>query len=141
MSFKVYKGKVKQIWLPVTVSTAFAKDSIVSVVSGFLVPATAASTALSNTGVIARAIISTDLDFAVARRVPVLVPIEKNVEWLGDVTGGLVAADAGLLVDLTDGLTVNRGASAIDAALVRKVITATKGVFVLNLQGSTGQGE
>ena len=141
MAFKVRKGKVKTIWLPVTVSTAFTKDSIVSESSGYLIAATSSTAALSHIGVIPRAILATDADFAVARLVPVIVPMEKNVEWEGDVTSGLVAADVGLLVDLTDSATINRGASTYDVAMVRKVISATKGVFILNLQGATGQAE
>jgi hypothetical protein len=141
MSFKVYKGKTKTVWLPVTVSTAFAKDSIVSSSSGYLIPATSATTALSHIGVIPRAIAATDDDYADARKVPVIVPVEKNVEWIGDVTSGLIAADVGLLVDLTDASTINRAASTIDAAMVKSVISSTKGTFILNLQGSTAQGE
>lgn len=138
---KVYKGKTKTIWLPVTPSTAFTKDSIVSESSGYLIPATSSTAALSHIGVIPKAIVATDADYAVARLVPVIVPVEKNVEWLCDVTSGLVAADVGLLVDLTDSATINRGASTYDVAMCRKVITSTKGVFVLNLQGSTGMAQ
>lgn len=145
MAFKVYKGKTKTIWLPVKVSTAFAKDSIVAMGTsgdvGTIIPATSSTAALSHIGVIPRAIAATDSDYAVARKVPVIVPVEKNVEWLGDVTSGLVVADLGLLVDLTDASTINRGASTYDAALVKSVITTTKGTFILNLQGDTGQGE
>lgn len=145
MAFKVYKGKVKTVWLNVKPSTAFAKDSIVSMGTGgdvgLLIPATASTAALSHVGVIPRAIASTDSDYAATRTVPVIVPVEKNVEWLGDVTSGLVAADKGLLVDLTDASTIDRSASTIDAALVKSVISTTKGTFILNLQGDTGQGE
>lgn len=132
------KGKTKTIWLPVTPSTAIAKGAIVSFSSGYLIAATASTTALSHAGVLKKAIVSTDADFAVARKVPVEVPVEKNVEWLGDVTSGLVAADVGLLVDLTDASTIDRSASTVDAAMVKSVISSTKGTFVLNLGGSTG---
>jgi len=145
MAFKLYKGKTKTIWLNVKPSTAFAKDSIVAMGTsgdvGLIIPATSATAALSHIGVIPRAIASTDADYAATRKVPVLVPVEKNVEWLGDVTSGLVAADKGLLVDLTDASTIDRSASTIDAALVKSVISSTKGTFILNLQGSTGQAE
>lgn len=131
-----YKGKTKTIHLPVTPSTAFSKGALVSFSSGKLIPATSATTALSHVGVIKKAIASTDSDYASERLVPVEVPLEKNVEWLADVTSGLTATDVGLEVDLTDSLTINRGASTIDAAMVRKVISATKGVVVLKLHGS-----
>ena len=138
MAFKLYKGKTKTIWLPVTASTVLTKDSIVSESSGYLIAATSSTAALSHIGVTPKAVVATDADYAKARLHPVIVPVERNVEWLGDVTSGLVAADVGLLVDLTDSATIDRSASTIDAAMVRKVITSTKGVFVLNLQGSTG---
>jgi len=82
--------------------------------------------------------VATDADYAVARSVPVEVPVEKNVIWEAPVTSGLVAADVGLLVDLTDAATINRGASTYDAAEVVKVISSTKGHFILNLGGATG---
>jgi hypothetical protein len=58
------------------------------------------------------------------------------VVWEGDVTSGLVAADVGLEVDLTDASTINRGASSVDAALCVGVLSGTKGLFVLKLNGS-----
>jgi len=138
MAFIRHRGKTKTIWVPVTTSTAFTKGAIVSYSSGYVIPATSSTAALSHVGVIKKTIASTDSDYATARLVPVEVPVEKNVEWIGDVTSGLVAADVGLLVDLTDSLTINRGASTVDAAMVRGVISSTKGIFVLNLGGSTG---
>lgn len=138
MSFTLYKGKTKTAWLPVTVSTAFTKGDIVSFSSGELIPATSSTTALSHIGVIKKTIAATDDDYAVARLVPVEVPVEKNVEWLAP-TSSLVAADIGLLVDLTDAGTVNRGASSVDAAQVKSVISSTQGTFILNLGGGTGE--
>ena len=138
MAFKRYRGKTKTIWAPVTTSTAFNEGDVVSYASGYVIPATSSTTALSHLGVIKKTIASTDSDYATARKVPVEVPVEKNVEWLAPVTSGLVAADVGLLVDLTNAATINRAASTIDAAMVREVITSTQGVFVLNLGGSTG---
>ena len=138
MAFKRYRGKTKTIWVPVTTSTVFTLGDIVSYASGYIIRATSSTTALSHVGVIKKTIAATDADYATARKVPVEVPVEKNVEWLGDVTSGLVAADVGLLVDLTDAATINRAASTVDAAMVREVISSTQGVFVLNLGGSTG---
>tara|TARA_R110002126_G_scaffold17316_2_gene67724 strand:- start:5017 stop:5445 length:429 start_codon:yes stop_codon:yes gene_type:complete len=138
MSFIRHKGKTKTIQVPVTTSTAFNEGDVVSYASGYIIPATSSTTALSHVGVIAKTIAATDSDYATARLVPVEVPLEKNVEWLADVTSGLVAADVGLLVDLTDAATIDRAASTIDAAQVRSVISTTQGTFVLNLGGSTG---
>ena len=138
MSFIRHKGKTKTIQVPVTVSTVFTAGDIVSYASGEIIRATSSTTALSHVGVIRQTIVSTDDDYATARLVSVEVPVEKNVEWLADVTSGLVAADVGLLVDLTDAGTIDRSASTIDAAQVRAVISTTQGIFVLNLGGATG---
>ena len=138
MAFRRYRGKTKTAWLPVTASTTFSKGAIVAFASGYLIEATSSTAALSHVGVIKKAILSSDADYADARKVPVEVPLDKFVEWEGDVTSGLVAADVGLLVDLTDANTINRGASTIDAAQVTGVISSTKGLFRLNLGGSTG---
>jgi hypothetical protein len=138
MAFTRYRGKTKTVWLPVTVSTAFTKGDIVSYSSGELIAATSGTTALSHAGVIKKTIAATDSDYADARLVPVEVPVEKNVEWKAPVTSGLVAADVGLLVDLTDAGTIDRTASTIDAAQVKSVISTTEGTFILNLGGSTG---
>lgn len=136
MAFTRKKGKTKTIWLPVTTSTVFTKGDIVSESSGLLIRATSATTALSHMGVIKKTILATDADYATARLVPVEVPLEKNVEWLGDVTTGLVAADIGLEVDLTDAQNINRAASSVKVAMVKTVISTTQGTFVLKLAGS-----
>lgn len=133
MAFIRYKGKTKTEWLPVTASTAITKGAIVSWSSGLLIAATSSTTALSHAGVIKRTIASTDADYATsARLVPVEVPIEKNVWWLADVTATLVSTDAGGEFDLTDSLTVNRGASSVDAVIMKGFISTTKGYFMIN---------
>jgi hypothetical protein len=139
MAFRKVSGKTKIVYLPVTTSTAIAEGAIVSFSSGYLIAATSSTAALSHAGVLRKTIAATDADYAVARTVPVEVPVEKNVVWEAPVTSGLVAADVGLLVDLTDASTINRGASTYDAAQVVKVISTTKGHFILNLGGSTGE--
>lgn len=136
MAFKVKKGKVVRRWMPVTPSTAIAAGAIVSFSSGYLIAATSSTAALTHAGVLEKAIAATDDDFADARLVSVLVPIEKHVIWEGDVTSGLVAADVGLEVDLTDASTINRGASSVDVARVEGVISSTKGLFCLKIGGS-----
>jgi len=52
MSFRKVKGLTKNIWLPVTPSTALAARSIVTLTSGQLVAATAATTAPNLAGVL-----------------------------------------------------------------------------------------
>lgn len=136
MSFKVYKGKTKTVWLPVTVSTVLTKDSIVALSSGQIVAATSSSAASSHIGVTPKAVTAADADYAVARVHPVIVPLEENVEWLATTTATAVVADVGLWVDLTDSATINRGASTYDVAQVRRFISTTQLVVKLNLGGA-----
>jgi hypothetical protein len=58
------------------------------------------------------------------------------VVWEADVTSGLVIADRGLEVDLTNSLTINRAASAVDVAMCVGVLTTTKGDFLLKINGA-----
>lgn len=132
--FRRYRGKSKFIWLPVTTSTALSAGALVTFTTGLLTAATSSTAAADIIGVIRHAIASTDSDYATARLVEVEVPVEKNVEWVFD-TASLVAADIGTSVDLTDSLTVNRGASSIKVVQVLKVLSATQGIGKLLLVG------
>lgn len=136
MAFIPRKGRWKREHLPVTPSTALSANSLVTFSSGKLVAATAGTTAVNLVGILEDAIVATDSDYASDRLVSVMVPVERFCVVEGDVTSGLVAADVGLYVDLTDASTIDRAASSIDAALVLKVISTTKGLFALRLGGS-----
>ena len=146
--FSVKKGKVKTVWLPVDASGgAMAAGSLVTLTSGVVKLAGAATASTAIVGILNKAVATTDADYAVARFLPVLVPeasrrsssdcsIEKHVVYEADVTSGLVAADVGLEQDLTDAATVNRGASAVDVVKCVKVLSATKGEFFVKINGS-----
>lgn len=127
------KGKTKLEFWPVTPSTALSAGALVTATSGKLVAATSTTPGHDIIGVIRHTIAATDADYALDRLVEVEVPVEKNVVWTADVTSGLVAADVNLYVDLTDSLTLNRGASTYDIARVNQVISSTKGLVVLNI--------
>ena len=90
MSFKLIKGKCRVEWLPVTVSTALSKDSLVEWTSGFLAAADDNDTDVA--GVLTKTIASTDDDYATARLVPVLVPTERHTVWEADTADTFVAA-------------------------------------------------
>lgn len=137
MSFSVKKGKVKTVWLPVDASGgAMPAGSLVTLTSGVLELATSSTANTAIVGILAKAVATTDDDYAVARFLPVLVPTEKHVVYEADVTSGLVAADVGLEQDLTDHLVVNRGASSVDVVKCVKVLSATKGEFFVKINGS-----
>ena len=133
MSFKAIQGKTKFIYLPVTASTTFSKDGLVAWSSGKLIEATATTAPTSIVGTIRHAIAATDDNYASERLVEVEVPVEKNVIYEFAVTSGLVAADRGLYINLTDNLTANRAASTYDVVQVTKVISTTKGQGILNI--------
>lgn len=132
MAFRRIQGKTKIMWLPVTVSTALSAKSLVAWSSGYLIAATSSTAPSTHVGILRKAIAATDSDYATARLVAVEVPVENYVIWEADVTSGLVVADRGLYQDLTDSVTVNRGASTYDAVQCVKVISTTKGHFILN---------
>lgn len=136
MSFIRKEGRTKVIWLPVTPSTALAKDSLVTFTSGKLVAVTDSTAAVAIVGVLKKAIVSTDTDYASDRLVPVEVPTEKHAIYIADVTSGLVATDVGGEFDLTDASTVDRSASAVDVVKCVGVISSTKGEFFVKLNGS-----
>lgn len=136
--FRRYSGKTKFLWLPVTASTAIKEGAVVCFSSGKLIPMTNTSAASVGVGVIRHAIASTDSDYATARDVEVEVPIEKWVLWEGDVDTGhaLVTTDYGTFMDLStadDGDSVDASASSYDIVYVAGYISATKGLFVLNI--------
>jgi len=127
------QGKTKFMYLPVTVSTTFSEGGLVSLDSGYLIETTSTTAGTSTIGVIRHAITAADDDYATARSVEVEVPVEKNVIWTAGVTSGLVAADVGLYQDLTSNLIVNRAASTYDIVMCTKVLSTTKGEFILNI--------
>lgn len=136
MSFIVHAGKTKEVPMPVTPSTAIAGGTLVTFSSGKLVAATSSTANTAIAGILKTTIAATDEDYADDRLVSVLVPCEKHVEYEADVTSGLVAADVGLEQDLTDGATVDRSASTVDVAKCLRVISSTKGIFWLKINGS-----
>lgn len=101
MAFIVKQGKCKVMWLDVTTSTAFAKDSLVEWTSGLIGPADDNDTDVA--GVIIKAIASTDADYASSRKVPVKVPVEKHVVWEADTADTFVqASHQGVDVGIVD---------------------------------------
>lgn len=136
MAFQAVRGKTKEVLLPVTPSTAIAGGTLVTFTTGKLTAADNSTTATAIVGILKNTIAATDDDYADDRLVPVLVPVEKHVVYEADVTSGLVAGDVGLEQDLTDGATVNRGASSVDVVKCVGVISATKGLFFVKINGS-----
>lgn len=132
MSFKLYKGKCKIEWLPVTTSTAFTKDTAVEMTSGLVGVADDNDTAIA--GVITKTIASTDADYASSRLVPIKVPVERHVVWEADGTGTFVATDVGGEFGISDAGTVDKGDTTNKVFLVTQFLSASKvrGYFKIN---------
>lgn len=135
MAFIKYKGKSVTRWMPVTPSTTFTKGDIVAFSSGKLIKATTTSAAKSHEGVIKITIAATDSNYASDRLVPVEVPVNIKVQWR--CTGvALVATENGLWMDLASAGTVDRAGSTYDAVKQVGILSATEGIFLLNLGGA-----
>lgn len=130
MAFDLYRGKVKTIWFPRPASQVFTKGALVYPnTSGQVIPAD--STSGRHVGVIQQEIAATDDDYATADvLVPVLVPVERAVEWRV-LTASAVADDILEEIDLTDSVTANRGASSKNALVVTRFISATELIVVI----------
>lgn len=136
MSFKLYKGRVKQEWLPVTTSTALAAGTLVECTSGLVAAADADEAAADIRGVLVKTIASTDADYATARKVPVLVPLDRHCVWEADGTGTFVATDIGTEFGISDSATVDKAETTADCFLMTEFISATKIRGYLKINGS-----
>jgi len=126
MAFKVWRGLTKTINVPVTPSTALAKDTLVEFTSGKIAAADADETATNVFGVLVGTIASTDADYASDRNVLVRVPLEKHVEWEADATGTFLATDVGGEFGISDSGTVDKTETSTVCFKVTEFLSATK---------------
>lgn len=136
MSFKLYKGRVKTEWFPVTTSTALAANSLVEFTSGLIAAADADETAGGVRGVLVKAIAATDSDYATARTVAVQVPLDKHTVWEATGTGTFVATDIGTEFGISDAVTVDKAETLIVHFLVTEFVSATLVRGYLKINGS-----
>lgn len=137
MAFRVYRGKTKTVPMPVTTSTALAKDTLVEFTSGRIAGADADETADAIAGVLVKTIASTDADYASARMVGVRVPVEKHVIWEADATGFTAGGtDEGVEYGISDSGTVDQTETTAKAFKVIEVVSATKVRGYLKINGS-----
>lgn len=116
MSFILKKGKVKQVWLPVTPSTALDKGTLVEFSSGKLAAADDNEAAADIVGVLNKTIAATDDDYASDRLVPVLIPMERHTEWEADTADTYVqASHCGVEVGIANSSTVDLDDTTNDA--------------------------
>ena len=137
---KLYKGKTKLTPFPWTIGQTVTKGGLVALSSGQLVPAVAGTAGAAIVGVIPEAITSASDEYTTQGDVLVEVPVQKNVRWICDVddTHALVLLDIGSFFDLSsetgyENDTVDAGESTEDIFQCVGFISATKGIFVLNI--------
>lgn len=134
MAFKLYKGLTKTEQFPVTTSTALAQDTLVEFTSGLIAAADDNDTALA--GVLVKTIASTDSDYATARKVGVVVPVERHVVWEADGTGTFAATDIGGEFGISDSATVDKSDTTNKVFLVTEFISASKIRGYLKINGA-----
>ncbi len=125
------------MWFPWAASSgAIGAGCAVSLSGGYVIAAVNDVATYYAVGVLRHAIAATDSDYATAHMVEVEVPVEKNVVWEIDVNSTLATTDVGLYLDFTTldtGASVDHGVSTLDHAFCVGYISATKGLFVLNI--------
>ena len=136
----LHKGKTKFVSLPWTIGQTVTKKGLVAIASGQLVPAIAGTAGAAIVGVIPAAITSASDEYTTQGNVLVEVPLTKDVQWLVDVdsTHSLVLTDIGSFMDLSSESgytndTVDAAESTEDVFQCVGFISATKGIFVLNI--------
>lgn len=128
---KRISGKPKLEWLPKAASTAMTYGALAKADgSGHVVNGNATSG--DHFGIIMRAVVSTDADYALNSKVPVdFIAPSDIIE--ADVSGTLTTAMVGNAYDLTStGDTVNVAAQAKKVVTCVGFISATKGLFKVN---------
>ncbi len=135
-----HRGRTKTIELPWTTGQTVTADSLVGMTSGQLIPGVSGVAVATLVGVIRKAVTSASDVYTTQGNVSIEVPIEKGVEWICDVdtTEALVLLDIGSFFDISDesGKTnshVDTGESSDDAFQCVGFVSATKGIFVLNI--------
>lgn len=132
MAIKPYKGEFKMVSVPKAASTAFNQWGLVYPDgSGAYQPAD--STSGSHLGVTAKAVTSSDSDYATAgAQFSVIVPRSDECEWLADVgTGTLTTAMVGLYRDLKDDNEIDVNATSKNVVFIKGFVSSTKAIIQL----------
>jgi hypothetical protein len=123
-----YKGKFHIEWYPVTVSTTFSYGDMVTILSTVAGVGTLAKVVDGSTrviGLIQQTIAATDSDYAVARKVPVLVG-DADAEFIATAAGTASATDVGEMVGFDDEETIDVTDYTEGQFLITGVISTTQ---------------
>jgi hypothetical protein len=130
--FKRHSGAPKLEYMPKKVSTAFINGGLVYADgAGAIQPAD--DTSGDHFGVLLRAVVAADTDYAVKSMVPIDVASPQDL-WEVDVpSAGLTTAMIGLTCDLTaDGANINPAANAKGVVTIVGFISARKAIVKIN---------
>ena len=129
MAVKHFRGPAHIEWFPKTASTTFALNDMVTILSTVAGPGTLAKVTSSSPeilGLIQRAVLSTDSDYASTSLVPVLIP-DLDSEFTFDVTTGTPATtDIGEYIDADDEANVDMNSYTYGVVKVKGIISSTK---------------
>lgn len=130
------KGKPKLEWLPAATSTATTYGALGKMDgSGHVVNGNATSG--DHVGIIMRAVVSTDADYAKVKKIPVDLLTPED-EIIADVVGTLTTALVGTRMDLdSTGANVNAAGTSKNVVTCVGFISATKGYFKVNAMQTT----
>lgn len=109
-------------------STVFTKGMFCAINgSGFVIPATSASTVAAKIGVIQKDVSSTDTDYAQNTYVEIDVPIIKYDWFIADVgAGSAVQADVNQMFNLVDANNVDLTTQTIGNVKVEQILSTSK---------------
>lgn len=119
---QIYKGKWVIKWYAKKASTAFTKNELVELASGYVQPAT--STSIRLLGVNQDNTVSSGS--ATTVKIPILVPVSRAASVKATTSTTVVV---GGQYDLTDSVTVNQGASTYDPLTAVEVFSATLAAY------------
>lgn len=134
MSVRHIRGLTKTEYMPVTESTALGINTLVELTSGKVAASDDNDTQIA--GVLGKAIAATDDDYASARVVPVVVPVERHVVWEIDTGGSFAVTDIGAEFGISDNGTLDHSDTTNKVFLVTEVLSATKVRGYLKINGA-----
>lgn len=137
MSVKIESGLWTTVWRAKKASTAFPKNSLVTLVAGFVTPASTDAGAADkpvlgvyNGSAITASTTGTYL-YSNTAKVPVSVPIGPALIRC-TCTGTLSSTEEGNSFDMSDDVTVNAASTTYGAVTCVKYISSTEGIFAIS---------
>ena len=120
---KYLRGPFTVEWLPKKTSALMSANTFAArAANGLITFATATSTEI--TGLLMRTITAADDDYAVAGKIPVMIPTEDTIFLASGEAHSATEAMNGEFVDITDADTINGGANSLEVIRIVTYIDA-----------------